>query len=223
MSYLLHRLLKLLIAIYALAAPVQAEPELIRDGLWSEDGILLFEAGEGVFLKNFSSSGKADSSITLNVDRDSWRHIGGAYFQDKNRIFFYRPGFPLGALFVLEGLRPDDLKFMCSGKWTALSDISRGDNASKCGFAYSWRKGKVFHDSECLDKVDPEAFKVIDYVEGSVLELYSTDGTTIYFGAEVVTKEAYLAEALALALSGNPGQLKYAKAMAELIGGVYVP
>jgi hypothetical protein len=231
-------LLVLVIAVSCPEDPASSGIQVLRDGLCKDkDGKLLFqtdasEINDGKIITSTHYLSKVLLEVTGElkfpelssvVDEDSWKMITFAqYYHDKNRVYVFIPALPHGSLYVLGALKPNELKIMHHSKWLNVQDIPHKELNPKRRVHYTLQANVVCFNDEPISGADPATFKVIKDVSGLVIEGCATDRNNIYRGNKAISRDTFLEEALALALSNDAKNLEYAQAMAELIGGVSV-
>lgn len=76
---------------------------------------------ELIYLKRFSffdeEKEQLDPLLAEVIDRESWKQISKFFYRDKNNLYCFSPSSTGGYLNHMEGIEPDELKFLYKDGW----------------------------------------------------------------------------------------------------------
>lgn len=128
---------------------------------------------ELVYLKRFSffDEDKKQLAPLLAelIDRDSWKQISKFFYRDKSRLYCFSPSSDGGYLNHMEGVEPDELKFLYGDGWgdpaisgsnsTYVGDYVRRDLALISWYATDGIS--VFYRCRRLESADYSSFRLV--------------------------------------------------------------
>jgi hypothetical protein len=209
--------------------------KLVRDDLYKNAlGKLVFklprtpetQSGSGELIATALSvhQGVPNTRVDLSdlVDETSWEVVtSGQYYRDKSRIYELLTDHEGSRILMLD-FSPDQFKVAHRGTWMSVADLPILDWNIQKACRYTLRRGVVHFDGFPLKGADPRTFQVIEDVEGCVAELFAKDRKHMYHESRIISREDYLAKALAHAIAAESTARRYGKAMASFIGGIDV-